>query len=151
MDIIQGRLLSVLEEHDFRGCGRSFNRTTLDGLIHVITFQVGTRWSSDQFTVNLGIHIPELCETEQLPVVREVDCAIRARLGELDDEPDDIWWLLEDHPDLTQELRQRFSDHAMPLFEKFRNRPACLRHITALAEAGIVDADLDDIHTALKR
>lgn len=146
MDVIQGRLLPLFDELGFEGCGRHYNRTTADGLVHVVRFQVGQRWMSDQFTVNLGIYIPELpaCAQEgEQAIIREVCCAIRTRLGELDAEPDDMWWILEDHPDLTTELSRRFREDAMPFFAKFGSREQCLLNLEALADVGIVDAEVE--------
>lgn len=148
MDVIQARLLTLFDELGFEGCSRLYNRTTADGLVHVVSFQVGQRWMSEQFTVNLGIYIPELpaCAQEgEQAIIREVCCAIRTRLGDLDAEPDDMWWILEDHPDLTDELIERLQDDAMPFFAKFRDRATCMEHLPALVDGGVVDADEDEI------
>ncbi len=130
---IQKQMSRVLRLNGFRQSGRHFNRRTEDGLVHVITFQSGTGWMEDEFTVNLGIVIPEFHDAAndwpQGLYYRDVDCIIRTRLGELDPEPEDLWWPIEARDWLVRELTRRFQDHAIAFFARFDTRALCLLEI----------------------
>ncbi len=71
----------------FRKFGRTHNRHTDDGPIHVINFQSGQRSLQGKFTVNLGVVFPCVAATESsqpLPnYVTDTDCHISTRLGVL--------------------------------------------------------------------
>lgn len=42
MDEIQARLCPLLKDEGYRVRGRTFNRTSLDGLVQVVNFQMGS-------------------------------------------------------------------------------------------------------------
>lgn len=96
----------------FRKRKHGFNRTTEDGLTHVVHFQRGQKPGIyERFTINLGVFIPEafLVERPSLNVpafVNEFDCQIRQRIGYVIDDRD-IWWDLskESPGDLGERLR----------------------------------------------
>src|SRR5436190_21871644 len=73
MDGLQAALRPTLQRWGFRGRGRTFNRTTQDGLTQVITFQMGSfdppgtthipglrENMYGRFTINLGVYVPEV-------------------------------------------------------------------------------------------
>jgi len=106
VDEIQRVLRDLVRPHGFRSKGRTFNRTTEDGLTQVIGLQMA---ASDppgttripgfrenlhgRFTVNLGVYVPEVAA--QLGVsapswVQDSHCCVRARLGALCAEKADL-------------------------------------------------------------
>jgi Domain of unknown function (DUF4304) len=143
LNVLLKRLKPFLKAHGFRGRGRNFNRVTSDGLRHVISFQMGrddppgtlylpglTENLFGQFTVNLGVFIPETQEMETglkaTTSVAEVQCSIRTRLGELGPENDDLWWPICEDADLVAELEDRFCNDAFPFFAEYETRELCL-------------------------
>ena len=74
LDIIQSEINErVLKPNGFKKKGRSHNRTALDGLTQVITFQVGQsyRGDNDFFSVFIGVRVPESFErtyVEDIPL-----------------------------------------------------------------------------------
>ena len=92
VDEIQAALHAWLKPKGFRKQGRTFNRTTDDGLVQVINIQMG---ASDPpgtvyipglrenlygwFTVNLGVYVPEVGKVlhgseEAMRFVNEAHC-----------------------------------------------------------------------------
>lgn len=146
MDDLQEKLRPFLREHGFRSQARTCNRTTSDGLIHVINFQMGrfdppgtnfipwfreNRYGS--FTVNLGVYVPEIALAEYYwvkprPFAQEVHCCIRTRLGQLGGESD-IWWHLPSGETTVRDLRTRFERDAFPFFARVDGRDSILREL----------------------
>ena len=73
MDEVQKQLYHSLTERGYRAKARTLSRTTPEGLIHVINFQMGRfdppgtnyiPWLREKlygrFTVNIGVHVPEV-------------------------------------------------------------------------------------------
>ena len=145
----------LMKEHGFRKRRHCFNRWTDDGIVHVLDFQMGPyepippnlseadkeeyvefrtrifgRFSFyGLFTVNLGVHIPELEDVSlsrrpPSTFIPEYRCHVRTRLGELS-EGKDAWWGL-DVP--VAELGSLMTDliraHAIPFFDLFPTRDA---------------------------
>ena len=98
MDELQRRLHPLLRQSGFRKHGRTLNRATVDGLTHVIGFQMGSfdppgtshfpglrENLYGRFTVNLGVYVPEVAlhhgGGEAKSVVHDYNCCIRTRLG----------------------------------------------------------------------
>jgi hypothetical protein len=76
LDGLQAKLRPVLKDYGFRARGRTFNRTTSDGLTQVVNLQMGrfdppgTTYVPGlrdnlygKFTVNLGAFVPEVAST----------------------------------------------------------------------------------------
>ena len=95
LDAIQSAANELLRGHGFRKSGRSHNRTTDKGLIHVVNFQMGEfpigdyvipgiRESSyGTFAVNLGVLLPCIYRLYPFPMpktVRDGHCSIRSRI-----------------------------------------------------------------------
>src|SRR3954470_10571898 len=101
VDEVQAALHAWLKPKGFRKQGRTFNRTTDDGLVQVINIQMG---ASDPpgtvhipglrenlygwFTVNLGVYVPEVGRLlhgieDAKRFVNEAHCCVRSRLGNL--------------------------------------------------------------------
>jgi hypothetical protein len=131
MRAIQARLWGRLRLNGFRRSGRHFNRKTGDGLTQVISFQSGAGWMDGEFTINIGIFIPEAHSVAndwpETAIVRDVDCAIWTRLGELDAKPDDLWWPVQYTESLIWEIDWRLQTEAFVFFERFASRDLCLK------------------------
>jgi uncharacterized protein DUF4304 len=98
LDALQGHLNPWFRQAGFRKHGRTYNRTTTDGLTHVIGFQMGSfdppgtthipglrENLYGRFTVNLGVYVPEVARNhgggEAKSIVHDYNCCIRIRLG----------------------------------------------------------------------
>lgn len=138
MDEIQASVRPFLKDLGFRARARAFNRLTSDGLTQVVEFQMGRfdppgthyvgfrkNWYG-KFTVNLGIYVPELHEYSfpgaKPSFVHEYDCWIRARLGNLGPEREDLWWELRAIPEEAADIFHRIERDAMPFFAKHETR-----------------------------
>lgn len=94
---------------------------------HIINVQL-SRWNSAdeaQFTVNLGISIPELhSASEGLSLkgpLKEYDCDVRSRIGQLFSNQTDHWWkvtLVSDPDALADEVFARIEEFALPWFDR---------------------------------
>jgi Domain of unknown function (DUF4304) len=107
LDQLQQGLDPLLRESGFRKSNRTYNRTTADGLTHVIDFQMGrfdppgTTYIPGLrenlyglFSVNLDVYVPEVARYhgggEAKSVVRDGNCCIRTRLGHARNK--EHWW-----------------------------------------------------------
>ncbi len=96
----------------------------------VINVQL-SRWNSAeeaQFTVNLGISIPELhLASESLPLkgaLKEHDCDVRSRIGQLFPSKNDHWWKVApttDPEELVEDVFERINEFALPWFDRLSN------------------------------
>ena len=144
VDEIQSQLVPFLKENGFRKRGRTYNRTSSDDLISVINFQMGAfdppgtspipglrKNLYGSFTINLGIFIPEVFTyqtgSEAEGFIQHSHCCIRARLGILGSERQDIWWQAQSSSKLVEELRNRLVRDALPFLQRFDSREAILR------------------------
>lgn len=143
-DQLQKALKPLMKRWGFKARGRTFNRTTDDGLTQVVNLQMG---ASDPpgttyipglrenlhgwFTVNLGVYVPEVARHhgggEAGAVVQEYHCCVRARLAEVGPEGKDLWWKIACTPSLIGELEERLSRHALPYLDRHASRDAVLR------------------------
>src|SRR5215470_743963 len=121
LDQLQASLDPKLRQFGFRKHGRIYNRSTADGLTHVIGFQMGR---SDPpgtiyipglrenlyglFAVNLGVYVPEVARDhggrEAKSVVHEYNCCIRTRLKRKANK--DLWWTISDGGPLVAEISE---------------------------------------------
>lgn len=144
VDGIQSLLTPFLKENGFRKRGRTYNRTSSDGLVSVINFQMGafdppgTTYIPGlrenlygSFTINLGIYVPEVYEIqvggELKNFVQDDQCCIRARLGTLGQERKDIWWQAKISGKLLEDLRNRLVMDALPFLQRFESREVIIR------------------------
>jgi Domain of unknown function (DUF4304) len=143
LDDLQAKLRPTLKQCGFRARGRTFNRTTSDGLTEVVGIQMGSfdppgttyvpglrenRYG--KFTVNLGVLVPEVAEQHgggaPRSFVQEYHCCVRTRLALLGPERKDVWWEIRVEEALAEELLQRLERDAIPFFKKFETRDAIL-------------------------
>ncbi len=93
----------------------------------IINLQVG-KWNTPAegtFTINLGLFIPELhAATESTPVtgsIKEYDCDVRRRIGELMPAGMDYWWKVTSTTDsaaMAKEVCQALLQHGMPWLDQ---------------------------------
>lgn len=144
VDEIQSQLTPFLKDNGFRKRGRTYNRTSSDGITSVINFQMGafdppgtTYFPGLRenlyglFTTNLGVYVPEVYKfqvgSEVKSFVQENHCCIRARLGALGQESQDIWWKANVSGKLLDDLRNRLVMDALPFLQRFETREAIIR------------------------
>jgi hypothetical protein len=134
MKLVIATVHPTLKDLGFRKRKHGFNRTTEDGLTHVIHFQRGQKPGIyDQFTVNIGVFIPEAFlianPSWDVPAfINEFDCQIRQRIGLVIGDRD-IWWDLseEDPEELGENLRSYISGTVLDWIDKrARSRDAML-------------------------
>ncbi len=145
MDDLQSQLRPFLKERGFRLQARTCNRTTADGLKHVINFQMGRfdppgtsyiPWSRKnlygKFTINIGIYVPEvgLAEYGLSPraFIQEPYCCIRVRLAQLSGESD-VWWKLPASQTTIDDIKGRIEQDALSFFARCENRYAVLQEL----------------------
>jgi hypothetical protein len=143
VDDIQAALRPFLKGRGFRVRGRTFNRTTEDGLIQVVSIQMG---ASDPpgttyipglrenlhglFTVNLGVYVPEVAKHhgggEAKSWVQEYHCCVRARLGDASGEARDLWWQARVDDAVIGDVRRRLELGGLPFLERYSTRDKIL-------------------------
>src|SRR4051812_20387503 len=143
LDVVQAFLTGLLKPQGFRRRGRTYNRTREPGVIQVVNLQAGRYPIGDQpdipplrvshfggFTVNLGVHVAEVYEAKlgrpASPFVQEYECAIRARLGEFLDPPEDRWWRLEAPEAAAEEVVDLVARFGEPFLARFGSRRAII-------------------------
>ena len=136
LDVVQAGVASFLKPLGFRKKGRTHNRTTEGGLVHVINFQMGAYPVGEHceipgfrenlygmFTVNLGVLLPCVFEVDwQKPLpsfAKEYDCSIRERLGTLAFGSDEWFGLTSDSSAAATELVQLLDKLGLPFLEQF--------------------------------
>jgi hypothetical protein len=141
LDLVQAFATGLLRPLGFRHRGRTYNRSTEPGIVQVINlqasqFSVGPEPGASEhnatnhgrFTVNLGVYIAEVHEASRCrpvgTIVHEYECAIRARLGEFLDPPEDRWWSLSEPESAAEEVLDLLSRFGEPLLARFATRHA---------------------------
>lgn len=142
MDEVQARLRPLFKDRGYRVRDRTFNRSTTDGLVQVVSFQMGRfdpPGTTDipglrehlygRFTVNLGVYVPEVAVCHGYggkAFVPEYECCVRARLGLIGPEETDVWWLARADDEVVLDVRERLVRDAFPFLERFSSRDAIL-------------------------
>src|SRR5579863_6346089 len=151
MDELQSQLQPFLEECGFRMRSRTCNRTTADGLTHVINFQMGRfdppgtsyiPWFRKnlygKFTVNVGVYVPEVASQKYggspRSSIQEPDCCVRQRLGALGPERSDLWWSVRSEKKTVADLRLRLERDAFPWFRRLETRDSLLHELEKVDE-----------------
>ena len=143
VDALQAALRPWLKARGFRVKGRTFNRTTEDGLTQVVSIQMG---ASDppgttyiaglrenlhgQFTVNLGVYVPEVARMHggggANAWVQEYHCSVRARLTEAPEAEKGIWWRAVADDAVLGDVRRLLETAGMPFLERYSTRDKIL-------------------------
>jgi hypothetical protein len=150
VDEVQAAVHEKLRGLGFRRHGRTFNRTTEDGLVHVVNLQMGAHdppgtvhvpflrenlWG--RFTVNLGVYVPEVARHhgggEAKKFVQEHQCCVRRRLGDLGPEGKDLWWRNDAAAEVVPDLLARLERDGLPFLARFASRDAVLNELRRAA------------------
>ncbi len=147
MDEVQQALNGFLQEQGFRKRARTYSRKTADGLTQVLNFQMGRfeppgstagmRPISSfygQFTVNLGIFIPEVSAALRPwagKTITEPLCELRVRLGALVYPFGDRWWPVDPHATVIEELDDLLRSAAVGFWDQFSGREKVLSYLAA--------------------
>ncbi len=143
IDDTQSALSPFLKGFGFKVRGRAFNRGTEDGLTQVVSIQLG---ASDPpgttyipglrenrhglFTVNLGVCVPEVARHlgggEAKVWVHDYHCCVRARLGVVSGEEQDIWWHARRDTAVIEDVRRRLELGGLPFLDRFSTRDKVL-------------------------
>jgi hypothetical protein len=146
LDGIQRALRPSLKAQGFQVRGRTFNRSTDDGLTQVIHLQLGAADPPGTtyfpglrenlhglFTVNLGVYVPEVSELHGggLPGswVQAYHCTIRDRLGPASGSEQDLWWQARDTPDVIAAVQPLLLSYGLVFLERFRSRDLILAEL----------------------
>jgi hypothetical protein len=158
MDLVQTQVTGFLRPLGFRKRGRTYTRRTADGLVQVINLQmaqapIGTVYEYPpirvnlygQFTVNLGVWVPEVSEYHLVGPkkdnVQEYHCQIRARLGYLDSLAEDTWWPLDERwASSASQILQRLQERGLPFLEGFASRDQIVANWVSLCDNHPVDS-----------
>jgi hypothetical protein len=136
MDELQSHLRPFFQQRGYRLRARTFNRGTSDGLVHVISFQMGQRSLQGKFTVNVGVYVPEVARVEYGPngrsFVQEPECCVRHRLGTLGPEHRDLWWDLLPNGPSAESLQLRLERDALPFLARFETRDSVFQELSRL-------------------
>ena len=130
LDAVQEGLAPLLRSQGYSRRGRTFLRELPGGIAHTVNLQGGVRSFEGRFTLNLGVFLPEcyrFFEPQPLVHIQEVDCEIRARIGNLLPHPEDTWW---QHTPLrtgvTVAARDALSDYGLPFLTSLLTREAVI-------------------------
>jgi hypothetical protein len=131
-------LAPVLKHAGFRKRRHSFNRAATDGIVHVVSFQMGPYDPPGTveipglrpnlyglFAVNLGVFVPEMSDEpkRRRNWVNEYDCDLRKRLGELvPPGRRDLWWSLEQADAAIVDAGAALVEHGLPWLDGLSSR-----------------------------
>jgi hypothetical protein len=172
MERVVAASTGLLKETGFRKRRHSFNRTTIDGLVHVVYFWMAPKeppaWTEvpglrerryGGFRLDFGVYIPEITRTgsPRSDWINEYDCQLRATIGRLmtGDHGADLWWSLADEQ--SDALAQgALLDHGLPWLDRFPDREAVLERFNVLGPLALGmgpagDLDIADMLRSLGR
>ncbi|GEM_PF-1284397 len=163
-----GAALAVpLKAAGFRKRANSFNRAVRDGMVHVVSLQLGhyerfgetvvpgsDLWG--RFTVNLGVYVPEMSRmgSPRGSWVNEYNCQLRWRLGKVMPDGLDQWWDLRDRLSL-EEVVSAVVDYGLPRLASFPDADSVIaayateghRAFGSIANRSVA-LDVADLHIA---
>ena len=135
LDQIQTECRELLRGAQFRKHGRSYNRSSSEGVVHAITFFLGRYTSSlhGQFNVELGVPLPCLLHIEYgTPHRRTYSsgyCEIRTSLPALRSESNGNWWSLADDPIETgRSVMLELKSVGLPFLLQFQSYEDVIAH-----------------------
>jgi hypothetical protein len=143
-----------LKSSSFKKRRHSFNRTTDDGIVQVVSFQMGPRLPPGaepvppirldlygKFTINLGVFIaalePMLGRSAQHAWINDYNCHCRMRIGELLPDPRDIWWSLDEPDSASQVAALALDTCGLPWLDSLRTEQAIMDGYTQRGEDAI--------------
>ena len=81
----------------------------------------------ETFTVNLGVAVPDFVKIIWPKMTKmwlvDADCAVRCRLGNLQENPSDQWWTISngDQKLIGQEIRAALNTKGIPFLERVKD------------------------------
>jgi hypothetical protein len=121
MKAVVAYLGAMLKPLGFSRKNANWNRQS-GSFVQVINLQ--SSQFSETLTANLGVFDKGIYERfwrrSPAGVIREVDCIVRARIGELMGSGD-RWWSSEAEGTAT-EIARELTEHALPFLDRFRSR-----------------------------
>ncbi len=156
---IAGLLAPHLKDAGFRKRRHSFNRDTIDGLVHVVVFWMAPRqppaWTEvpglrerlfGSFRLHLGVQVPEMTRigSPRSEWVDAYQCQLR-RAG--------AWCDLRD-PDADEAARTSLQEQALPWLDQFDTKQSVIDRFEAVGALGIGltpagDLDIAQLQQAL--
>lgn len=127
----------LLKERGFRKRRHPFNRTTSDGLMHVVNLWMAPfepkAWTEvpglrkrhyGTFRLDFGVWAAEMTHSgsPKGDWVNEYDCQLQRTIGQLQhpDHGGDFWWPLDDSA--AGHARQGLIEHGLPWLDQFRSK-----------------------------
>lgn len=162
---------ALLNGAGFKKRRHAFNRTTRDGLVHVVHFWMAPKeppaWTEvpglrerlyGKFRLDFGVYVPEM-RRMGAPVsdwINEYNCQLRWTIGQLlGDDRTDLWWSLDDQraPDVADAALREWG---LPCLALFPDKEAVLARFYESGPLGIGmppagDLDIADMLTTLGR
>ncbi len=133
LNIIEKEVFATLKPLGFKKNGRTFNRTSEEGIVQVVNFQSEKHKTEEnyfvdgvrenlygKFVVNLGVCIVSLYKfqfpNENNNYCKEYDCQIRERLGKLLPGQDYWWTITDDNKRMTDEIIDGLATNGLKWF-----------------------------------
>jgi hypothetical protein len=155
----------------FRKRRHSFNRTTQDGLVHVVLFWMAPKeppaWTEvpglrerlyGRFRLDFGVYVPEMKRmgVPRSDWINDYNCHLRRTIGQLmGDERGDLWWSLEDEraPEVAAAALQNLG---LPWLDQFPDKDAVIQRFYESGPLGVGmspagDLDMAELLSALGR
>jgi hypothetical protein len=136
----------VLKQIGFRKRRHCFNRSTDDGLVHVVCFLMAPKeppaWTEipglrerryGSFRLDFGVYVPEMTRNGPLRGrwVNEYNCHFRITIGELDGASGgDRWWPLDD-PAAGAVAAEALANHGLPWLRQYETHQAVIDALEA--------------------
>lgn len=156
-EILKSLIFPFFKELGFRKNGNGFNKKTSE-LTQVVSIQK-SRWNHQDnisFTFNIGFFVAEMYIEDwnkEIPkFIREYDCQIRFRLGQVV-KGNDYWYELNNNiekVDLEIEIYKHLQDYLKPIIEKNNDLNSLKELILNDEEIGLTTAELSKIKIFLK-
>ncbi|MBB6682440.1 DUF4304 domain-containing protein [Aequorivita sp. 609] len=144
---IQKLIHTELKADGFKKKGRTHNKVLDNGIVQVINFQMGQFQFDNvieipglrenlygQFTINLGVFVPELYEKIFNPkpksFIQEFDCEIRTRLSQKIFGEDKWFPISADFGKTSEFINENLNSIGKEWFDRFDNRKKIVEELT---------------------
>jgi len=144
---IQKLIHAELKADGFKKKGRTHNKVLDNGIVQVINFQMGQFQFDNvieipglrknlygQFTINIGVFVPELYEKIFAPkpksFIQEFDCEIRTRLSQKIFGEDKWFPISADYEKTAEFINENLNSIGKEWFDRFDNRKKIVTELT---------------------